>query len=143
MNDCVKHPEYKFSMYSLRCPDCATADTYQRTKPLTDKQKVRLAAAGKAARIDDLSGHAWGKIRLRIRERDGYQCQSCKVAVLAGIVDHKVALVNGGTNADSNLQLMCAECHRIKTATDLGHRVKTGVTANGMPTNPGHHWNTQ
>jgi 5-methylcytosine-specific restriction protein A len=115
---------------------------YTRTKSLTPKQKIRLAAAGTAVRIDDLSGHAWSKIRLRIRERDGYQCQSCKVGLQAGIVDHKIALVNGGTNADDNLQLMCTECHRIKTAIDLGHRVKTGVSADGMPTNPGHHWNT-
>ncbi|WP_256983163.1 HNH endonuclease [Caballeronia sordidicola] len=126
----------------MSCPHCATTSTPVRTKPLTDKQKVRLANAGNAVRIDDLSGHAWAKIRIRIRTRDGYQCQSCKVAVTTGIVDHKIALVNGGSNDDSNLQLMCTECHRIKTATDLGHRVKTGVSDTGMPTNPGHHWNT-
>jgi hypothetical protein len=143
MNDCSLHPDYQWSMSAMRCPHCTPINNSPvRTKPLTAKQKVRVAAAGNAVRIDDLSGHAWSKIRTRIRERDGYQCTSCKVAVMAGIVDHKVALVNGGSNDDSNLQLMCAECHRIKTATDLGHRVKTGVTLDGMPTNPGHHWNT-
>lgn len=140
MSDCVLHPDYQWSMTSMQCPHCATTNTPVRTKPLTDKQKVRLAAAGKAARIDDLSGHAWGKIRLRIRERDGYQCQSCKVAVTAGIVDHKVALVNGGSNDDSNLQLMCNDCHRPKTAIDLGHTVKTGCDVNGIPNSLNHHW---
>jgi len=30
-------------------------------------------------------------------------------------VDHIVPLANGGTNSDSNLQTLCARCHRRKT----------------------------
>lgn len=140
MTDCVKHPEYVWSMTSMSCPQCNPVVPV-RTKPLTAKQKVRVAAAGNAVRIDDLSGYAWNKIRLRIRERDLYTCQSCKIAVQAGIVDHKVALINGGNNADDNLQLLCESCHTDKTNLDLGYKVKTRTNEAGMPTNPGHPWN--
>jgi 5-methylcytosine-specific restriction endonuclease McrA len=140
MSDCNKHPNYVFSMTSMSCPECQPAAP-ARSKPYTLKQRARLDAAGNAARIDDVSGHAWGKIRLRIRQRDNYQCQSCKIAVNTGVVDHRVALVNGGSNADSNLQLLCTVCHNEKTALDQGHKVRTGVDATGMPTSKSHHWN--
>jgi 5-methylcytosine-specific restriction protein A len=140
MSDCNKHPQWVFSMTSMSCPQCSP-NIPTRNKPLTAKQSIRVAAAGNAVRIDDLSGHAWNKIRIRIRQRDGYQCQSCKIAVQTGIVDHIKALINGGTNADDNLQLLCGSCHTDKTNLDLGYKVKTRTNESGMPTNPGHHWN--
>ncbi|WP_254073694.1 HNH endonuclease [Burkholderia sp. S171] len=112
-----------------------------RNRPLTAKQKIRVAAAGNAVRIDDVSGYAWSRIRLRIRERDQYTCQSCNIGVQAGIVDHKIALINGGNNADDNLQLLCEVCHTDKTNRDLGYKVKTRTNESGLPTNPDHHWN--
>ena len=44
-------------------------------------------------------------------------------------LDHTIALVNGGTNADSNYQCLCKDCHQDKTASDLGYsaRVRTGL----------------
>jgi 5-methylcytosine-specific restriction protein A len=33
--------------------------------------------------------------------------------------DHIVALCNGGSNRESNLQIMCRGCHRVKTYTDV------------------------
>jgi len=33
--------------------------------------------------------------------------------------DHKTALVNGGRNAESNLQVLCNWCHSSKTAADV------------------------
>lgn len=36
-------------------------------------------------------------------------------------LDHIVALVNGGTNDDSNRQGLCDECTKAKTAQDMGH----------------------
>jgi 5-methylcytosine-specific restriction protein A len=108
---------------------------------LTDKQKERIRLRGGNARIDDISGYAWDRIRLRIRERDGYQCQHCKIMVKAGIVDHIKALVNGGSNDDGNLQLLCKPCHDDKTNRDLGYKVRTSIGEDGIPTNAGHHWN--
>jgi len=139
MTDCIKHPQWVFSMTSISCPQCAADITPAvSTKPSKRAYKDGLSTG----RMDLLSGTAAAAQRKRIRERDNYQCRMCKIAVRVGEVDHKLALVNGGSNDDSNLQLLCSICHKDKTATDLGHRVKTGVSADGMPTNPGHHWNT-
>ncbi|WP_407691555.1 HNH endonuclease [Robbsia andropogonis] len=89
-----------------------------------------------------LTGRAGTAQRTRIRKRDCYQCRICSIAVRVGEVDHILALVNGGTNDDSNLWLLCYDCHRDKTRSDLGYKVKTAIKPNGMPINPGHHWNT-
>ncbi|WP_341772584.1 HNH endonuclease [Burkholderia ambifaria] len=102
-------------------------------RPLTAKQKARVAAAGDAVRIDDLSGGAWDVIRKRIRERDGYCCQSCGIAVRAGVVDHIKPLAQGGANADENLQLLCKECHDDKTNADQGYKVRRRVGLDGVP----------
>lgn len=34
-------------------------------------------------------------------------------------IDHIVALVNGGENRESNLQVLCAGCHRVKSHADV------------------------
>ena len=33
--------------------------------------------------------------------------------------DHIVALVNGGENKESNIQILCAGCHRVKSFADV------------------------
>lgn len=38
------------------------------------------------------------------------------------VPDHIVALANGGTDDDSNVQCLCDDCHDVKTRTDLGYR---------------------
>jgi len=41
-------------------------------------------------------------------------------------VDHRVPLEQGGGNDDVNLQLLCDDCHKIKTAAEARTRY-TGV----------------
>ena len=63
-------------------------------------------------------------------------CRHClaKGIVTASVVpDHIVALVNGGTDADSNIQCLCEPCHRAKTSADLGHRHRPRISADGWP----------
>jgi 5-methylcytosine-specific restriction protein A len=48
-------------------------------------------------------------------------------------VDHIVALVNGGEDIEENRQGLCRECHRIKTAADLGHAARRTTGADGWP----------
>lgn len=36
--------------------------------------------------------------------------------------DHIVPLIDGGANADENLQLLCEPCHKAKTAAEAGER---------------------
>jgi 5-methylcytosine-specific restriction endonuclease McrA len=42
--------------------------------------------------------------------------------VVATQTDHKKPLMQGGTNARSNLQRLCDECHEAKTLTETSTR---------------------
>lgn len=66
-------------------------------------------------------GHAWRKLRERILKRDNYLCVKCRAAgrlVEATDVDHIKAKTHGGTDDESNLQSLCAPCHKEKTAKE-------------------------
>nr|WP_281362426.1 HNH endonuclease [Pararobbsia alpina] len=76
-----------------------------------------------------------------MRLRDKYTCQHCKRATRIGEVDHITALENGGSNDDSNLQLLCIPCHKLKTAKDRGYVLKSGSSVDGLPIDSHHHWN--
>lgn len=55
--------------------------------------------------------------------RDGGRCRSCLCILNQNSrwqIDHVVPLSRGGTNARSNLQLLCAGCHASKTAREDG-----------------------
>ena len=66
-------------------------------------------------------GTAWDKTRERILRRDCGLCQPCKrrgLLTTALQVDHIVPKAAGGTDAWTNLQAICNECHNRKTATE-------------------------
>lgn len=82
-----------------------------------------------------IRGHQLQKIRAR-KMLEQPLCVMCsqKGRVRLGVeMDHIVALVNGGGNEDENLQMLCVECHKEKTATDLGHVYKPEIGADGWP----------
>jgi 5-methylcytosine-specific restriction enzyme A len=60
-------------------------------------------------------------------------CEEEGRTTAATVPDHIVALVNGGADTESNLQSLCAEHHRQKTARDLGHSQKPTIGADGWP----------
>ena len=60
-------------------------------------------------------------------------CSENGVVRLFDVLDHVVALVNGGADADSNLQRLCNEHHRDKTAMDMGHALRTPTGLDGWP----------
>lgn len=88
------------------------------------------ARARNVRRGEERGGRAfWSEAVKRIRERDGHACVRCGVGcphlqadVYAGTkcheVDHIVPLMEGGSNADGNLQLLCSGCHREKTTRE-------------------------
>lgn len=69
-------------------------------------------------------GWRWQQKRERIIARDMGLCQPCKqqgVARPFDHVDHKTPKAAGGTDDDANLQCICAECHKAKTAREDSH----------------------
>lgn len=70
-------------------------------------------------------GRQWDIRRPRILQRDNYVCQACKrkgIGTVATHVDHIIPKAHGGTDADDNLESLCATCHRAKTATERFRR---------------------
>lgn len=50
-----------------------------------------------------------------------YNCDKCNVETKCPDVDHIIAIVLGGHPWDyRNLQLLCSDCHKIKTKSDIG-----------------------
>ena len=52
-----------------------------------------------------------------IIKRDGNACLVCGASGYLE-VDHRIALMNGGSNEDSNLGTLCDDCHNKKTRLD-------------------------
>lgn len=66
-------------------------------------------------------GALWKRTRMQILQRDNYLCQECLKAgryVTATDVDHIVPLAQGGTDRADNLQSLCHDCHKAKTARE-------------------------
>lgn len=63
----------------------------------------------------------WRKLRAMVLERDRYLCLECLrngLYVSATTVDHIIAKAHGGSDDLSNLQSLCEQCHRMKTARE-------------------------
>lgn len=72
------------------------------------------------------------RVRLRIFRRYAGHCANCTREVGLGLsyaFDHVIALVNGGTHCESNLQLLCDPCHRDKTKADVAVKSKTNAVS--------------
>ena len=69
------------------------------------------------------------RVQVRVFGRDGGRCKICTRKVGVGgepfQMDHRIALVNGGSHRESNLQLICTECHKAKTKQDVAVKAKT------------------
>jgi 5-methylcytosine-specific restriction protein A len=66
-------------------------------------------------------GADWRKLRQIVLQRDNHLCLSCLKngrAVTATDVDHIKPKAQGGTNTLNNLQSLCADHHRAKTALE-------------------------
>lgn len=63
-------------------------------------------------------------------------CRDCAargVVREATVPDHIVPLARGGSDEDSNIRSLCAECHRTRTAEQFGLRQKVRIGADGWP----------
>lgn len=103
-----------------------------------------LRGPEKPGMVERIRGRALQRIRgqyLRLHPL----CAKCEqrsppVIRAATQVDHKVPLFKGGQECDENRQGLCDDCHREKTADDLGVSMH-GCDTLGKPVDPRHHWN--
>lgn len=61
------------------------------------------------------------RVKIRIFDNNNKQCCHCNRLILGRLLpryDHIIALANGGENRESNIQLLCSECHTEKTRQD-------------------------
>lgn len=67
------------------------------------------------------------RVRARLFEAYGGICQLSTTKILTGMqwdLDHKVALINGGENRESNLWPVLRKAHREKTKQDVALKAK-------------------
>lgn len=92
-----------------------TGTSFQHAKrgSMTEQRALRIFQA--------FGGVCQGPCGRKLRPRDDWA------------VDHIIALENGGTDDDSNLQILCDWCHKPKTADDAktaGHGRRMAVRHN-------------
>lgn len=58
------------------------------------------------------------KVKLRLINERGKRCEYCGLRTDYLELDHIIPLWNDGSHNDSNLQLLCADCHREKSRAD-------------------------
>lgn len=60
-------------------------------------------------------------------------CHAKGIIKLATELDHIKPLQDGGTYDSLNLQGLCSECHKVKTAIDLGYKKQITFGIDGWP----------
>ena len=68
------------------------------------------------------------RVRVRVFLASDGQCKACRRPLRPGDAwecDHKIAIINGGPNRESNLQVLCEWCHKPKTVFDVAEKSKT------------------
>lgn len=77
----------------------------------------------KAGSTQRIRGSSWMATRRRILLRDGYACQGCGIVRMDNEIDHRVPLEQGGAALDeSNLWVLCTECHKEKSRKEAQER---------------------
>ena len=70
------------------------------------------------------------RVRLRVFERCEGRCGQCGRKIRPGegwTLEHLIALINGGKNAEPNLGVTCDWCLPAKNAADVAQKAKTAA----------------
>lgn len=72
-------------------------------------------------------------------------CRDCRergLVTAATTPDHITPLALGGTDDDSNIRCLCAECHDRRTREQFGHKAPPQrIGLDGFPVGGDHPWN--
>ncbi|MFJ5681487.1 HNH endonuclease [Streptomyces sp. NPDC093099] len=115
----------------MRCIDCTETATHRgRCKAhhgaYEGRRGVRSRRARGRRRANRRDGAA--RLRRRVQERGSAWCDWGLGDFPAdGVdVDHVRPLSLGGEDIDSNIQVLCHDCHQLRTATEFGGSARTG-----------------
>jgi 5-methylcytosine-specific restriction endonuclease McrA len=90
-----------------------------RARRAANPEMARAQVRNSRARRRAAEGSHTAADIARIIEAQGYKCALCRKSVKKKYhVDHILALVNGGANWPSNLQILCPSCNCSKGAKD-------------------------
>lgn len=65
------------------------------------------------------------RVRLRVWDREAGKCHRCRRDIPANdawIIEHRLAIILGGANAEQNLCLTCSWCKPLKDAEDVAEK---------------------
>jgi len=94
-----------------------------------DKQAGKFGDERRGTRQERGYGREWEETRKRILKRDKGLCQPCLRNGRprpAKQVDHRIPKFEGGADDDDNLQAICVECHKAKTAEEARRARRPG-----------------
>lgn len=77
--------------------------------------ETRRGAKMKARAIRSYVSANYDALFMEVGRRDGFHCAICLESPTHLQIDHIVAVINGGTNNLSNLQLLCQPCNGRKS----------------------------
>ncbi|MFA7765305.1 HNH endonuclease [Streptomyces sp. NRRL S-448] len=109
----------------MRCIDCTEPATHRgrctahhaayEGQPSVRSRRAR--SRRRAARYD-----AAARLRRRVQERGSAWCDWCLETYGSDDVDvdHVRPLSLGGEDTDGNVQVLCHDCHQLKTSTEFG-----------------------
>lgn len=87
------------------------------------------------------------RVQLRVWDREEGLCHRCRRQIPADdawIIEHRLAIILGGANAEQNLCLTCSWCKPIKDAEDVAAKAKTAaVRAKHLGIAPKSAWPSQ
>jgi len=65
------------------------------------------------------------RVKIRVFDNCDGLCETCCLEIrgkLRPAYDHRIALINGGENRESNIRLLCVPCHATKTKSDVAEK---------------------
>lgn len=104
----------EWATHSGRCALHHSHYNAQRSIKSHSKRRAAIARGNNAA----------AKMRRAVRKSMGADCASCLRFFLPSQldIDHVLPLAKGGEDVEGNVQALCKQCHKTKTAIDFGKR---------------------
>lgn len=110
-----------------RCLECRGWATHEgRCRQHYSDYNARRSVKSHSKRREAIArgNNAAARLRRAVRKAVRGTCARCLTDYLPSFVDidHIIPLSRGGEDVDSNVQVLCKLCHKLKTNSDFGHK---------------------